>query len=133
MKFAYKKVTYRLRWLQWLLALSIPLLLLFLVFGKGGLIHNYVLQMKLESLQEALVELERDNTRMYRDIQHVEKGNAHAQLALAKQALIAPQGSYIYIFPTEEQQSISETLDSIEKESTEGVYFANFLGAWWSD
>ena len=133
MKFAYKKVTYRLRWLQWLLALSIPLLLLFLVFGKGGIIHNYVLKLKLESLEEALVDLERSNSRLYRDIQNVEKGNSHAQLALARQALIAPQGSHIYIFPTEEQQSIGETLDSIEKESTKGVYFANFLGAWWTD
>ena len=134
MKYGYKKVTQRLRWLRWLLALSIPLLLLFLVFGKGGIIHNYVLTMKLNKIDEALVEIERSNYRLQIDIRNASQGNELAKIAIARQAFIAPKGSVIYIFPSGEQTtSIGESLDTIEKESVKGLYFGSFLGSLWSD
>ena len=133
MKYGYKKVTQRLRWLRWGLILSIPLLTLFLVFGKGGIIHNYVLSMKLEKIEEALIEINRSNYRLQLDIKNTKSGNEHAKIALARQAFIAPKGSIIYVFPGEQQQSIGESLIKIDNQSTETLYFGNFLGSLWSD
>ena len=133
MKFAYKRVRQRLRWLRWGLILSIPLLTLFLVFGEGGIIHNYVLSMKLSKIEEALLEIDRHNYRLQLDIQHTKSGNEHAGIALARQSFIAPKGSVIYIFPSETQQSIGQSLINIDNESAEGLYFGNILGSLWSD
>ena len=63
MKYGYKKVKQKFLWFRWAFVFIFPLLVLFTIFGEGGIIHNYVLSLKLGKLNEALTELDSQNLR----------------------------------------------------------------------
>ena len=134
MKYGYKKVRQRLRWLRWLLALAFPLLILFTIFGEGGIIHNYVLNLKLNKLDEAISYVDNHNIRLQREIRNTLTNEDYAQIMRTRQALVAPPGSVIYRFSADQRFiSIGQTLHSIDEESTKNLVFASFLGEMWSD
>ena len=134
MKYGYQKVTQRLRWFSWGYALLLPLLILFTIFGEGGIIHNYVLSLKLEKLNEAITQVDNHNLRLQREIRNARLNETYAQIMRTRHALVAPKGSVIYRFSTEQQfMSIEQSLNSIDEENSKSFIFASFLGETWSD
>ena len=134
MKYGYQKVTQRLRWFSWGYALALPLLILFIIFGEGGLIHNYVLSLKLEKLNEAISVVESKNIRLQREIRNTRTNESYAQIMRTRHALVAPKGSVIYRFSADKPLiSIGQSLSDIDEENSKSFIFASFLGETWSD
>ncbi len=135
MRYGYRKHKQRLRWLSWTLSLGIPLLLLFAIFGEGGIIHNYLLSLKLGKLSEASQLLEKENIRQAQIIRRVKTDPEYATLMAARLAYVAPKNAVIYRFPVEKDPflSIGEKLESIDKENKDRFLFAHFLGDLWTD
>ena len=92
MKYGYQKVGQKLRWVKWGYALIIPILILFIIFGEGGIIHNYVLHLKLDKLGEAIEEVDSHNIRLQREIRNTRINQNYAQIMRARHALVAPKG-----------------------------------------
>ena len=135
MRYGYRKHKQRLRWLPWMLSLGIPLLLLFSIFGEGGIIHNYLLDLKLGKISEATKLLEQENIRQTQIIMRVRTDPEYATLMAARIAYVAPKNAVIYRFPVEKDPflSIGEKLETIDKENRERFLFAHFLGDLWTD
>ena len=107
----------------------------FTIFGEGGIIHNYVLSLKLGKLNEALTELDSQNLRLQREIRNSITNKDYAQITRTRHALVAPHGSVIYRFASDQNPSMSigETLHNIDEENSKNVIFASFLGDLWMD
>ena len=134
MKYGYQTVGQKWRWVKWGYALIIPVLMLFIVFGEGGLIHNYVLGLKLEKISEAIEQVESDNRRLEREIRNTRINHEYAQIMRARHALVAPKGAVIFRFSDDSRfMSIGQTLHDIDEENTKSLIFASFFGETWSD
>ena len=135
MKYGYKKVKQKFLWFRWAFVFIFPLLVLFTIFGEGGIIHNYVLSLKLGKLNEALTELDSQNLRLQREIRNSITNKDYAQITRTRHALVAPQGSVIYRFASDQNPSMSigESLNNIDEENSKNVIFASFLGDLWVD
>ncbi|MEZ4236563.1 MAG: septum formation initiator family protein [Myxococcota bacterium] len=68
------------------------------IWGDSGVIARYELSQRLESAQAELAGVERDNQRLYRDLELLERDRTAVERAIGEGLGWAPEGTTVYRF-----------------------------------
>ena len=111
MKSPFPKKSRKAHWLRWT-ALTISVLAFFVIFGQGGLIHNYTLKLKLDSVVERSDDVETHNARQRELITKIRNNPEVAKRMMTKMASVAPQGSGNFIDSPQKDTTEEEVIKS---------------------
>jgi len=115
----FRRKSNNYHWLRWMFALCLPVMVFFVLFGKGGIAHCYAMHVRLKSINEQVFTIENVNIRQQVMLSKIRQNPEIARQMASKKALVAPAGSVIYRFPKKGE--------SAKRKSIKDLGFFEFL------
>ena len=55
----FRRKSHNYHWVRWMFALSLPVMIFFVLFGKGGVAHCYAMHIRLKAINAKVSDIEK--------------------------------------------------------------------------